>query len=95
MFAAVAAAALVSCNKETEAPEKIKDEGIRITVVAGDAVTKTTLSGTNKTAWVNGVDKVGFINGSLEFLVAFIQAYVFTMLSAVFIGLAHPEHHAE
>lgn len=31
----------------------------------------------------------------LEFLVAFIQAYVFTMLSAVFIGLAHPEHHAK
>lgn len=27
----------------------------------------------------------------LELLVAFIQAYVFTMLSAVFIGLAHPE----
>lgn len=31
----------------------------------------------------------------LEVLVAFIQAYVFTMLSAVFIGLAHKEHHAE
>lgn len=29
----------------------------------------------------------------LELLVAFIQAYVFTMLSAVFIGLAHPEPH--
>lgn len=29
----------------------------------------------------------------LECLVAFIQAYVFTMLSAVFIGLAHPEEH--
>lgn len=29
----------------------------------------------------------------LELLVAFIQAYVFTMLSAVFIGLAHPEAH--
>lgn len=28
----------------------------------------------------------------LELLVAFIQAYVFTMLSAVFIGLAHLEH---
>jgi F-type H+-transporting ATPase subunit a len=30
----------------------------------------------------------------LELLVAFLQAYVFTMLSAVFIGLAHqrPEH---
>ncbi len=28
----------------------------------------------------------------LELLVAFIQAYVFTMLSAVFIGLAHQEH---
>ncbi len=30
---------------------------------------------------------------ALEVLVAFIQAYVFTMLSAVFIGLAHPEEH--
>jgi len=28
----------------------------------------------------------------LELLVAFIQAYVFTMLSAVFIGMAHPSH---
>lgn len=28
----------------------------------------------------------------LEVLVAFVQAYVFTMLSAVFIGLAHKEH---
>ena len=31
----------------------------------------------------------------VEVLVAFIQAYVFTLLSAVFIGLAHPQHHAE
>lgn len=31
----------------------------------------------------------------LELLVAFIQAFVFTMLSAVFIGLAQPEHHHE
>ncbi|MBO5058865.1 MAG: F0F1 ATP synthase subunit A [Prevotella sp.] len=31
----------------------------------------------------------------LEVLVAFVQAYVFTMLSAVFIGLAQQEHHAE
>ena len=32
----------------------------------------------------------------LELLVAFLQAYVFTMLSAVFIGLAQkrPEKHA-
>lgn len=29
----------------------------------------------------------------LEVLVAFVQAYVFTMLSAVFIGLAHPKPH--
>ena len=35
-----------------------------------------------------------FLN-SLELLVAFVQAYVFTMLSAVFIGLAHPEHHED
>ena len=31
----------------------------------------------------------------LEVLVAFVQAYVFTMLSAVFIGLAHKEHGEE
>lgn len=31
----------------------------------------------------------------LELLVAFVQAYVFTMLSAAFIGLAQQEHHAE
>lgn len=31
----------------------------------------------------------------LEVLVAFVQAYVFTMLSAVFIGLAHKDHHEE
>lgn len=31
----------------------------------------------------------------LELLVAFVQAYVFTMLSSVFIGLAQKEHHAE
>lgn len=35
-----------------------------------------------------------FMN-SLEVLVAFIQAYVFTLLSAVFIGLAHKEEEAE
>ncbi len=29
----------------------------------------------------------------LEVLVAFIQAYVFTMLSSVFIGMAHSHHH--
>jgi F-type H+-transporting ATPase subunit a len=31
-----------------------------------------------------------FMN-ALELLVAFVQAYVFTMLSAVFIGLAHKD----
>lgn len=31
----------------------------------------------------------------LELLVAFIQAYVFTMLSAVFIGMSIPQHHHE
>lgn len=33
----------------------------------------------------------GIFMDCLELLVAFIQAYVFTMLSAVFIGLAHPQ----
>ena len=31
----------------------------------------------------------------LELLVAFIQAYVFTLLSAIFIGMAVEEHHHE
>ena len=35
------------------------------------------------------------IMNCLEVLVAFIQAYVFTLLSAVFIGLAHKEEEAE
>jgi F-type H+-transporting ATPase subunit a len=30
----------------------------------------------------------------LELLVAYIQAYVFTLLSAVFIGLSRPQHHS-
>jgi len=29
----------------------------------------------------------------LEILVAFIQAYVFTLLSAIYFGLATEEHH--
>ena len=35
----------------------------------------------------------GLVINCLELLVAFIQAYVFTMLSAVFIGVAHQEEH--
>ena len=40
-----------------------------------------------------GIIMLLFMN-CLELLVAFVQAYVFTMLSAVFIGMAHREHHA-
>jgi F-type H+-transporting ATPase subunit a len=29
----------------------------------------------------------------IELLVAFLQAYIFTLLSALFIGMAMPEHH--
>ena len=35
----------------------------------------------------------GLVINCLELLVAFIQAYVFTMLSAVFIGMAHQGGH--
>ena len=35
----------------------------------------------------------GVFMDCLELLVAFIQAYVFTMLSAVFIGLSRQEEH--
>jgi F-type H+-transporting ATPase subunit a len=31
----------------------------------------------------------------LELLVAFIQAFIFTMLSALFIGMAVQDHHAD
>jgi F-type H+-transporting ATPase subunit a len=37
---------------------------------------------------------LSFVMNCLELLVAYIQAYVFTLLSAVFIGLSRPEHHA-
>ena len=40
-----------------------------------------------------GIIMLLFMN-CLELLVAFVQAYVFTMLSAVFIGMAHKEHHS-
>ncbi|MDR3350626.1 MAG: F0F1 ATP synthase subunit A [Prevotellaceae bacterium] len=36
---------------------------------------------------------LSIIMNALELLVAYIQAYVFTMLSAVFIGLSRPAHH--
>lgn len=48
-----------------------------------------------KKAWVGVVLSVPFalfING-IEILVAFLQAYIFTMLTSLFIGMsAHPEH---
>jgi len=38
----------------------------------------------------------GIFMGFLELLVAFIQAYVFTLLSALYFGMAMEEHnHAE
>lgn len=48
-----------------------------------------------KALWVSSVSipMVLFID-VLEILVAFLQAYVFTLLSALFIGLAAKEHHA-
>ena len=51
-------------------------------------------------AFVNGAFSVvalllGVFLDCLEILVAFIQAYVFTLLSAVFISLAHPDEAGE
>jgi F-type H+-transporting ATPase subunit a len=36
-----------------------------------------------------------FVLYLLEILVAFLQAYIFTMLSAVYFGMANEEHHHE
>ena len=48
-----------------------------------------------KAAWVGAVLSVPFalfING-IELLVAFLQAYIFTMLTSLFIGMSvHPQH---
>lgn len=48
-----------------------------------------------KAIWVSSISipMVLFID-ALELLVAFLQAYVFTLLSALFIGLSTKEHHA-
>ncbi|WP_084696326.1 F0F1 ATP synthase subunit A [Salisaeta longa] len=48
-------------------------------------------------AWVTTIFSVGFTVFVLllKLLVAFIQAYVFTALSAVYIGMAVEEHHGE
>jgi len=48
-----------------------------------------------KSAWVGVVLTVPFalfISG-IEILVAFLQAYIFTMLTSLFIGMSvHPQH---
>ncbi len=63
MFAAAAAAALVSCNKEIEKPEVPQEsEGIKVTIVTGEPETKTTLGDNGKTVSWNSTDKFGFVN---------------------------------
>jgi F-type H+-transporting ATPase subunit a len=49
-----------------------------------------------KTLWVSPVSIV-FVTfmDTIELLVAFLQAYIFTLLSALFIGMATEEHHHE
>ena len=62
MFAAAAAATLVSCNKEMDKPEAPQGEGIKVTVIAGNPETKTTLGANGKTVSWNSTDKFGFVN---------------------------------
>jgi F-type H+-transporting ATPase subunit a len=47
-----------------------------------------------RTLWVSPVS-VGFVvfMDCIELLVAFLQAYIFTLLSSLFIGMAIEEHH--
>jgi F-type H+-transporting ATPase subunit a len=47
-----------------------------------------------KTLWVSPVS-IGFVvfMDVIEVLVAFLQAYIFTLLSSLFIGMAIEEHH--
>ena len=62
MLAAAAAAALLSCNKEVEAPEAIpENEGIKVTL-STDAVTKTYIDGT--TPYWLATDEIGVFTGT-------------------------------
>jgi F-type H+-transporting ATPase subunit a len=46
------------------------------------------------TLWISPVSVVFVVfMDVIELLVAFLQAFIFTMLSALFIGLAVEEHH--
>ncbi|MDP9048499.1 MAG: F0F1 ATP synthase subunit A [Bacteroidota bacterium] len=49
-----------------------------------------------RTLWVSPVSIVFVVfMDAIELLVAFLQAYIFTLLSALFIGMAVEEHHHE
>ena len=49
-----------------------------------------------KTIWVSPVSIIFVVfMDTIELLVAFLQAYIFTLLSALFIGMATEEHHTE
>ena len=63
MFAVVAAATLVSCNREIEKSLVEENDGIQVSVIAEQVQTKTALSGSKSIVW-SASDKVGFINGS-------------------------------
>jgi F-type H+-transporting ATPase subunit a len=48
-------------------------------------------------SWIGSTLSFGlsFVLSILEILVAFLQAYIFTMLSALYFGSANEEHHHE
>jgi F-type H+-transporting ATPase subunit a len=49
-----------------------------------------------QTLWVSPVSIIFVVfMDAIELLVAFLQAYIFTLLSALFIGMAIQEHHHE
>ncbi len=49
-----------------------------------------------KTVWVSPVSVVFVVfMDTIELLVAFLQAYIFTLLGALFIGMAIEEHHTD
>ena len=69
-FAAIAALAFVSCNKEIEVSVAPVEDGIKVAVVADMPMTKTALGEATASNiaidWVNGVDKVGFFNHTAD-----------------------------
>lgn len=85
MLAAVA----VSCSKEKELESKVEpqEEGIQVTIVAGNPETKTALSGGSESVWTDG-DELGVMKPGIMAVYTFAENSIDsgTATTATFVG---------